>query len=353
MAYLRSVDDESQVNGPGSGAAHDLRLPPYVAADNSLGATVGCGAGCGCSDCRRTGTRFDLREYYIPEEPEEGPLPPSPPPQPLPRDGVPRAANLSGWRRFGEPPPRPRSALTNGLQLRMPAFSTISGFRRGSASLSAPQLEEVKRAAEFIARSWPGTSAVTSVRITGYIDANEAQSDLGQQRAVAVRDALVQALGSIRPGLAARLRWITEDRGLSAFAKVEIYLWVGPTPMPVPPLVRIPSPAETARRIVPMGAETPEERIQRILRTLPPPPPPRRSFSEAFWQVLDERLYSLMNRLGVPRSLRGPIRDGARAAIRRGSEEIMKRVLEASGLPGDAQEAIRGAARAAAEIKVP
>jgi hypothetical protein len=60
-----------------------------------------------------------------------------------------------------------------------------------------------------------------------------------------------------------------------------------------------------------------------------------------------------MNRVGVPRSLQGPIRDGARAAIRRGSEEIMKRVLEASGLPGEVQEAIRGSARAAAELKVP
>jgi hypothetical protein len=235
----------------------------------------------------------------------------------------------------------------------MPAFTTISGFRPGSAILSAAQLEDVKRAADFIARSWSGAGPVTSVRITGYIDANEAQSDLGQQRAVAVRDALVQALGSIQPGLATRLRWINEDRGLSAFAKVEIYLWVGPTPMPVPPLVRIPSPAETARRIVPLGAETPEERIQRILRTLPPPPPPRRTFSEAFWRLLDERLYPVMNRVGVPRSLQGPIRDGARAAIRRGSEAIMNRVLEASGLPGEAREAIRGAARAAAELKVP
>jgi hypothetical protein len=219
--------------------------------------------------------------------------------------------------------------------------------------LNAAQLERVKRAAEFIAQSWRGTSPITSIRITGYIDANESQSDLGQRRAVSVRDALLRALGSARPGLATRLRWIIEDRGFSPVAKVEIYLWHGPTPPPVPPLVRVPSPAEAARRAEPMRPETPEERIQRILRTLPPAPPTRSTFSEAFWQRVDDHLNSAMNRLGVPPSLRGPIRNGARAAIRRGSEELMKRILDASGLPSEVQETIRGTVRGAAELKVP
>jgi hypothetical protein len=114
----------------------------------------------------------------------------------------------------------------------MPAFATLTGFARGGASLNAAQLERVKRAAEFIAQSWRSTSPITSIRITGYIDANEGQSDLGQRRAVTVRDALLRALGSARPGLATRLRWIVEDRGFSPVAKVEIYLWHGPTPPP-------------------------------------------------------------------------------------------------------------------------
>jgi hypothetical protein len=221
MAYIRIGEDESKLG------------------------SFGCGPGCRCSGCRRTGGRSGLDELYVPEEPEEEEAepPPPPPPQRPPQHVVPPAANLSGWGRFGEPPP--------GRRLRMPAFTTITGFTHGGSSLSAAQLEGVTRAAEFIARSWPGASPVTSVRITGYIDADESQSDLGQQRAVAVRDALVQTLGSIRPGLATRLRWITEDRGLSAVSKVEIYLWVGPTPMPVPPLVRIPSPAEVTRRAQP------------------------------------------------------------------------------------------------------
>lgn len=219
--------------------------------------------------------------------------------------------------------------------------------------MNTAQLQRVNRVAEFIAQSWRGTSPITSVRITGYIDANEWQSDLGQQRAVTVRDALVSALGSGRPGLAMRLRWIIEDRGFSPVAKVEIYLWAGPTPPPVPPLLRVPSPAEAARTVVPMRPETPEERIQRILQTLPPPPPPRRTLSQAFWQRVDERLNSMMSRVGVPRSLRGPIRQGMHAAIRRGSEELLNQILNASGLPGEAQEAIRGTVRAAGGLRVP
>jgi hypothetical protein len=230
----------------------------------------------------------------------------------------------------------------------MPAFATITGFSRGGASLSPTQLERVKRAAEFIARSWTGTSPITSIRITGYIDANEWQSDLGQRRASAVRDALLRELGSARPGLAMRLRWILEDRGFSPVAKVEIYLWHGPTPPPVPPLVRVPSPAEAARRVAPMRPETPEERTQRIITTPPPTQPPRRSFSQMFWNKVDDNLNSTMNRLGVPQSLRRRIRDAAHAALERGAESLLNKALDETGLSNEVKEAIRASVRAAA-----
>jgi hypothetical protein len=235
----------------------------------------------------------------------------------------------------------------------MPPFETLIGFRRDNATLSGVQVERVKRVADFISNTWRGTAAITSIRITGYIDSNEWQSDLGQRRADGVRNALVDALEVLRPGLATKLHWNTEDRGLSQVAKVEIYLWAGPTPPPVPPLVRIPSPAEVARRMVPTGPETVEERIQRILRTLPPAPPPRRTFTQAFWAKVDERVNATMSRLNIPMSLRGPIRDGIRAAIRRGSEALLDRILGATNLPGEVQKAIKGTAKAAAELPMP
>ncbi len=292
-----------------------------------------------------------MGERYVPEEEEEESSSPAPTPAARP---APPALTLSGWGRFGQlPPRRSRASLPGDLQLRMPAFETIAGFARGGAGLNAAQIDRVNRTAEFIARSWTGTSPITSIRVTGYIDRDEGQSDLGQQRAVAVRDALVVALGRQQPGLATRLRWITEDRGLSTAAKVEIYLWAGPTPPPVPPLVRIPSPAEVARTAVPMRPETPEERIQRILKTTPPSPPRRRSVSQAVWQRVDEGLDSTMSRLRVPPSLRKPIRDGVHAAISRGSEAFLKQILEASDLPGEVQEAIRGTVQGLLQVPLP
>ena len=254
---------------------------------------------------------------------------------------------------FGEFPwQRPRPSLTQGgLQLRMPPFETITGFPQDSATLNAVQIASLNRTAEFIARSWTGTTPITSVRVTGYINANEWQADLGERRATAVRDALVNAIGRLQPGLPMRIRWITEDRGLSSFAKVDIFLWAGPTQPPVPPLIRVPSPAEV-RRLVPSGPETPEQRIQRILRELPPAPPSRRSFNQMFWQRVDERLNSVMNRLNVPTSLRGLIRDGVHEAIGRASEALLNEIVGATRLPSETQEAIRTTTRALLDVPI-
>jgi hypothetical protein len=257
---------------------------------------------------------------------------------------------------YGEPlplEPRPRpSLLQPGAQLRMPPHETISGFPRDGATLNAAQLQRVNSTAQFIANTWPSAAAVTSIRLTGYIISEEWQAGLGERRALAVRDALISALERLSPGLPTRLRWIIEDRGLSTVAKVEIYLWSGPTPPPIPPLVRIPSPAEAARRIVPLGPETPEQRLQRILRTLPPAPPPKRSFTDLFWQRVDEKLNSTMSRLDVPRSLRGHIRDGVHAAIRRGSEALLNQVVGATALPSEVQDAIRGTVRGLLQVPI-
>jgi hypothetical protein len=155
----------------------------------------------------------------------------------------------------------------------------------------------------------------------------------------------------VRPGLATRLRWIIEDRGLSDAAKVEIYLWVGPTPMPVPPVVRVPSPAEAARRIAPTEPETAAQRIERILRTLPPSPQ-QRSFGEMFWKKIDESLNSTMSRIGVPPSLRGPIRNASHAALERGAENLLTTALDQTDLGNEAKDAIRAAVRAAAKTPI-
>ena len=251
-------------------------------------------------------------------------------------------------------PTRRGPSLAPDTALRFPPFETIYGFPRHGATVGPAGLATVSRVAEHIFRGGRTMTPFTSARFVGYIAGDEWDSRLGLQRAQEVQGALLSALRRLDPTAAARLRLLVDDCGLSATApKVEIYLWVGPGgPAPVPCAARLPSPAEAARSVVPLGPETPEDRIRRILRELPPAPPPRRSFDEMFWRWFDDNLESTMSRAGVPRSLRGPIRDGAHAAVSRGAEAILDNVLSASGLPGPAREAIRAAVRAAMKTPV-
>ena len=252
---------------------------------------------------------------------------------------------------LGELPQRRRLTLLppGEAQLRMPPFETISGFARDAVRLTTPQIERVNRVADFVARSWAGSSPITSIRLAGHINADEFQPGLGTGRATAVRDALISALNGQRPGVVTRINWTIEDRGYAPTSKVDIFLWAG-ADAPVPPLVRVPSPAEAARAAVPLTPETAEQRIQRILRELPPAPPPRRSFNQMFWRKVDETLESTMSRWNVPRSLRPHIRKAIHEAIKRGSEALWNEAVGSTRLPSEVQEAIRTTGRALLDV---
>lgn len=271
---------------------------------------------------------------------------------PAPRLGQPPADSRLRPSEFR--PPVPRGPSLSPGALRFPPFETVYGFPRHGATLGPAQLATIGRLAEHIAHGARTLTPFTSVRFVGYIGGEEWDPRLGLQRAQAVQAALLSALGRLDPTAASRIRLLVDDCGFSPRApKVEIYLWVGAGgPAPTPCAARLPSPAEAARTIVPLGPETPERRIQRILRELPPAPPPRRSLDEMFWRWFDGNLESTMNRAGVPRSLRGPIRDGAHAAVTRGAEAVLDSVLAASGLGSEAQEAIRASVRAAMETPI-
>jgi len=262
--------------------------------------------------------------------------------------------NKRGAFGFGEPPPmqldptplgplrarRPSPGPTP--QLRFPPFETIVGFVPNNPTLNGRMLNTIKRVAEFIASS-AGTSApFSAVRCVGYKGRDEASPDLGLRRAQEAQFALRNFLKSLNPGLLSSIRWLADDCGYSAtFVGVEIYLWAGGgEPAPAPCAVRVPSPAELTASAPPLRPETPQERINRILRTLPPKAPPGRSFDQWFRQKVDGALDSTMRRLGVPASLRGPIRNSVYAAVSRGAEEILKQALAAAELKGEVQKAI-------------
>ncbi len=302
-----------------------------------------CGRDCACNACR-SGTT-NLAEVY---EEDDQPEPPQPPRRKQSR----RSANLEGF--FEEPPlAKPRISLLPG-QLRMPPLETIYGFAPGQARLTPEQAQRIGPLAQYIAGMLGSNPAPLSIRLVGYIDENEWNGQLGAQRAAAVQLELGRAIAALNPGLAARIQFTPTSCGFSTGGRrVEVLLWVGPSAPPAAPCsFPLPSPAEVARRMVPMRPETPEERVNRILRTLPPPPLPRRSFNQMFWQRVDQNLNSAMGRLGVPESLRGPLRDGAHAAIERGAEAIFDQVLNAVSLTGAAREAVSAIVRAAMETPV-
>ena len=102
--------------------------------------------------------------------------------------------------------------------------------------------------------------------------------------------------------------------------------------------------------------ETPEEeanrRLKEMLKLPPDLGPPKKSFSEQFWKAFDDGLDSTMSKLGVPDQYRGLIKDGAHAAVERGAEAVLDSALDAAHLTSQQKDAIKAAARAAAQTKL-
>jgi len=73
----------------------------------------------------------------------------------------------------------------------------------------------------------------------------------------------------------------------------------------------------------------------------------RISLGDSIRRYLDNNLDRLMSDLRVPQSLRGPIRNAARAAIGRSAEELLDRSLTQMRLSSEAKEAIGASVRAA------
>jgi hypothetical protein len=207
---------------------------------------------------------------------------------------------------------------------------------------------------------------------------------LGKQRALAVQQALVEALNRRSAGIASQLEIIPQTAGeklpvgdprtpagRAHNRRVAIFLDSDEpgqsTPQPTAPgassgrpqsptsarPIRIPTPEEVARRRVPIRPETPEERLNRILRTPLPSRPPRRSFSQMFWRALDNRLNATMGSLNIPSAWRNPIREAAHAAIRRGGEAGLNAVMDLAGLGSQAKEAVRATVRGALQMPIP
>jgi hypothetical protein len=311
----------------------------YFSPSSSGFGEFGCGAGCSCRACQGASSRLS-EVYERDDEPE-----PMPPPRrrrrPRPEPG------------FGELP-RPR-LLPDTPQLRMRPFHIVTGFAAHSSLLGPAQRTSIQGLARSLNTLWGSSAQQLAIQVVGHIDSDEWRGALGTERATAVAALLGSEVRQLNPGLHTRIQFTVHDCGFTPGGRsVDVFVWVNlGRPAPPPCDVRLPSPAEAARTIVPAPRpETPEERIQRILRTLPPAAAPRRSFDRMFWDWVDRNLNSAMSRIGIPPSLRGPLRDGAHAAIERGAEAIFDQILDAARLTGEPREAVKATVRAALQQPV-
>jgi outer membrane protein OmpA-like peptidoglycan-associated protein len=99
--------------------------------------------------------------------------------------------------------------------------------------------------------------------------------------------------------------------------------------------------------------ESDDERVRRNLKDLPLiTPRPQTSFSEEVWKRVDDAVDSVAARIGIPKKLRGPLRDGAHALIEKGAEAALDQALDLAKVSDPkAREALKAAITAAAGSK--
>jgi outer membrane protein OmpA-like peptidoglycan-associated protein len=352
-----------------------------VGEDESMLGSFSCGPACHCASCRPGISGF--AERYVPEEDEE--------PEPGRTGGYyslglvtgerERAGVTAGGLRQG------RTMVFPPTTIRVRSVIVLDRFLHDQFRLMPFHTPMIDRLAGRIVASWRGSQPVRTIHLVGHTDRTGRGAynvTLGLRRAQAIRSELIAAIERLSPGLTQQMNIMPQSlgetrpvrtdqtpEGRARNRRVAVFLssvgtapappGSGPTPPPtsaVPPTTP-PSPSPSGGRRVdlrvpfpPIRPETPDERVQRLLTTPPPAPPPRRSLNQMFWQKVDDSLSSTMGRLGVPQSLRGPIRDAAHGAIERGTQSVLDHMLDRTDLSSEAKEAIRATIRAAMQTPI-
>jgi len=97
--------------------------------------------------------------------------------------------------------------------------------------------------------------------------------------------------------------------------------------------------------------ESPEKRLERIIREKPPEPPFKRSLSEMFWSKFDEKTEDILRKAGVPAKYRLYVKDAARAAVEKGAEKALDEALDKAGLGEKEKRAVKEAIKTAGQTK--
>ena len=145
----------------------------------------------------------------------------------------------------------------------------------------------------------------------------------------------------MRPETGGTAKEREENRRYNRRAEIIIFPEIGretasapkkPEKEAAPPVLKLP---ESIR------PETPEERLNRILKEKPPEPIKRRSLEEVLREKLDETLDDGLSKIGVPKEYRGYIKDAARSAVEKGVWEVLDRALDGAGVKGKDKDMIK------------
>jgi outer membrane protein OmpA-like peptidoglycan-associated protein len=247
-----------------------------IGEDESTLGSFGCGPGCSCKSCR-TGTTT-LEEWYVPEE-DERETEPSPTPANSPNLRMPAMTGSRVGFSFGEPQAR-RRVPAPPPPARVRPFVALDRFEFDRAVLMLFHLTMIHRVAQQVVASWQTSSPIRTIRLFGHTDPVGPEShnlNLGQQRALAVQARLIQEIERLKPGLSRQINIVVRSLGKTCPAtsdpsasgrarnrRVDLFLSTfapqqpgqapaGPSPAQTRP-VRIPTPEEVAKRIVPKQA---------------------------------------------------------------------------------------------------
>ncbi|MFC3284027.1 OmpA family protein [Litchfieldella rifensis] len=252
--------------------------------------------------------------------------------------------------------------------------ATLDGFAFGSAALTADHQRQLAALAGSLQRLLDKTPS-GRVKAVGHTDAvgEEAGNDtLGQERADAVRDELVdqglEASAIQTHSLGESVPVIETPRREPRNRRVEVYfspnsglnlrglLTEGlsrPQPLSATPPPNLITPSIDYCTVFP--EECRPGRPPRDLFTPLPARPEQRlpSLSDAVWQPIDRALERGLNRLGIRDEWNQRLRDAARSGAAKGATEILDRAMDAANLTGETREAVGTALRAAVQLEIP
>lgn len=253
--------------------------------------------------------------------------------------------------------------------------ATLDGFDFGKADLTSAHVSKLEAMAETYGRLL-AENPTGKVKAVGHTDAvgSEADNDqLGQERADAVRGALVgfglnagsidtHSLGEAVPAVESKSKEARNRR-------VELYFSPGASLglegiftkdlKPAQPLGPVKIPDNLPKYSLEYCNVLPEkcDPTYDPLKNYKPVPKVSagqgKSVAEGVWEPIDKSLEKGLGILGFSDEWNQRLRDVAKAGVGKGAVEGLEAVLDATGASGDAKKAASAAIRAAVQLRIP